>query len=184
MEVRNICQYKEDSQRPKFLCLCSFLKPLFQSCCDMDAGIKEWPHSNLFIFGLFTHFQILKTESQLQKEPLSLQPSRESSNTRLFTLRNKELNLDTLLYASVTVRGDFTDMVLKVSNINLTNHGVISCAMYNLPAKLPIICTSSAPWKVEPSILITNYKCGWLISWWSHISLQTYQGRCWTANVI
>lgn len=120
MEVRNICPYKEDSQRPKFLCLCSFLKPLFQSCCDMDAGIKEWPHSNLFIFGLFTNFQILKTESQLQKEPLSLQPSRESSNTRLFTLRNKELNLDTLLYASVTVRGDFTDMVLKVSNINLT----------------------------------------------------------------
>lgn len=128
-------------------------------------------------------FKFWKLSRSCRKN-LSLQPSRESSNTRLFTLRNKELNLDTLLYASVTVRGDFTDMVLKVSNINLTNHGVISCAMYNLPAKLPIICTSSAPWKVEPSILITNYKCGWLISWWSHTSLQTYQGRCWTANVI
>lgn len=37
-----------------------------------------------------------------------------------------------LLYASVTIRWDFTDMVLKVSNINLTNHDVISCAMYKI----------------------------------------------------
>lgn len=94
------------------------------------------------------------------RKNLSLQPARESPNTRLFTLKNKELNLDTLLYASVTIRWHFTDVVLKVSNINLINHVVISCAMYSVPAKLPITCTSSAPWKVKPSVLVTNYKCG------------------------
>lgn len=68
-------------------------------------------------------------------ENTSLQPARESPNTRLFAFKNKELDLDILLYASVTIRWDFTDMVLKVSNINMTNHNVISCAIYSLPAK-------------------------------------------------
>lgn len=60
MEARGICQYKEKTPRDHNYFACVVFKPHFQGFCDMDAGIKELTYSNIFLFSLFTHLQILK----------------------------------------------------------------------------------------------------------------------------